>query len=248
MTALGRATIIAGFLAAVAIANAAVPTGAFIRRPVKSVGDLIAHTKSDPVVMERFTRHFRMTPDQVTSYFQTLHLAKIAKDGVYLVYNVRPDNIIRGRHFNLKKGTLVFADSNGRPILKKECANPMWMGMPPLVAETPVAPRVSPREGEFADVTSSEELVVMEPTVMGVPPARVVGGPIIPPATRGVAISSGGGGLGFLPLLLLGAAGSSKYFINKEDSDTPPVPEPATLIIAGGGFAAIVARRRNKKN
>ena len=100
MTALGRATIIAGFLAAVAIANAAVPTGGFIRRPVKSVGDLIAHTKSDPVVMERFTRHFRMTPDQVTSYSKTLHLAKIAKDGVYLVYNVRPDNIIRGRHFS----------------------------------------------------------------------------------------------------------------------------------------------------
>lgn len=246
MTALGRATIIAGFLAAVAFANAAVPTGAFIRRPVKSVDDLITHAKTDPIVMERFTRHFRMTPAQVTSYFRTLHLAKLAKDGVYLVYNVRPDNIIRGRHFNLKKGTLVFADSNGRPILKKECANPMWMGVPPMVAETPVAPRVSPREGEFADVTSSEELVVMEPTVMPVPPARVVAGPILPPATRGVAISSGGG-LGFLPLLFLGA-GSTAFLIKKEDSDTPPVPEPATLIIAGSGFAAIVARRRKKNS
>jgi hypothetical protein len=245
MRGLSRTTFITGLLVFGVTLSAAVPTGAFIRRPVKSIDDLIVHAQSDKVVMERFTRHFRMKPDQVVQYFKSLHLAKIGHDGVYLVYNVRSDNIIRGRHFNLKKGTLVFADRNGRPILKKECANPMWMGLPPMVAQTPVAPRANPREGLEGDVSSTEDLVIMEPGIMPVPPEAIVAGPIIPPAVQGVAISNGGN-FGFLPFLFLGG-GAAKLLIFKEDEDHPPVPEPATLLVTGAGLAALVAKRRKKQ-
>lgn len=245
MRALAKTTFILGILVGtIGFSSAAVPTGAFIRRPVKNIEDLVAHAKSDPIVMDRFVRHFRLRPDQVVTYFRSLHMAKLAKDGVYLVYNVRPDNVIRGRHFNLKKGTVVFADAGGRPILKKECANPMWMGLPPIVSDSPVAPAVNPRSTEVLDIASTEDLVTMEPTVMPVSAPPMVAGPIVPPVARGISVASGGG-LGFLPFFLIGG-GAASFLIKKEDRDIPPIPEPATIIIAGSGFAAVVARRRKK--
>jgi len=230
-------------LAVVAVAvQAAVPRGAFIRRPVKSVPDLIAHVKTDPIVMERMVRHFRLTPLQVTNYFSTLHLAKLANDGVYLVFNVHPDNIIRGRYFKLKKGTLVFADGSGRPILKKECGNAMVLRLPPLVAESSTTNPAGPRDVVQGDISTSEEAVVMEPGIMPVPAAPIVAPPIRPQVAGGFV--SGGGGFGVLPLFI--GLGSLGMLIKKEDHDCPPVPEPATMVIMAAGLGTLVAKRRKK--
>ena len=231
-------------LAVIAVAaQAAVPRGAFIRRPVKSVTDLIAHVKSDPVVMDRMVRHFRLTPPQITNYFSTLHLAKLANEGVYIIFNVHSDNVIRGRYFKVQKGTLVFADNSGRPILKKECGNPMVLRLPPIVAESPTTNPAGPRDAVQGDVSSSEELVVMEPGVMNVPAAPPMAPPIRPQVTGGF-IAGNSGGFGFLPIFLgLGGLG---MLIKKEDNDCPPVPEPATMVILAAGVGTLVAKRRKK--
>lgn len=239
-----RTTIGLGLIAVAITAQAAVPRGAFIRRPVKSVSDLIAHVKTDAIVRDRFVRHFRLTPAQLNAYFSSLHLAKLADDGVYLVFNVHADNVIRGRYFKLKKGTMVFADNSGRPILKKECGNPMTLRLPPIVAETPTTNPAGPRQPVMGDVSSSEELVILEPSVTPAPPAPPVAPPIRPQVTGGFIGGGGGAGFGFLPLLF--GLGGSSFLIKKENNDTPPVPEPATLMILGAGASAMALKRRKK--
>lgn len=224
--------------------QAAVPTGAFIRRPVKSVPDLVAHMKTDPVVMARYSRHFRLPAERLITYFGSLHIAKLADDGVYLVYNVHADNVIRGRYFKLKKGTLVFADASGRPILKKECGNPMTMSLPTIVAEAPTTRPVGPKNVVLGDTSSSEELVVMEPPVGPVPVSTPP--TFAPPVRTQVAggFIGGGSGFGFLPILL--GLGSASFLIKKEDHTSPPVPEPATLVILAAGSASYLMKRRKK--
>lgn len=225
-------------------ATAAVPRGAFIRRPVQNVPDLVAHVKQDPIVMDRMVRHFRMSPGQITTYFSSLHMAKLAKDGVYLVFNVHADNVLRGRYFKLKKGTMVFADSTGRPILKKECGNPMVLRLPPIVAESPTTNPTGPREIVQGDVSSSEELAVMEPSVLPVPAAPPVAPPIRPQVAGGF-VGGGGGGFGILPIFLgLGGLG---MLIKKDDCDVPPIPEPATLAVLAFGASAVVLRKKRNR-
>lgn len=231
-------------LAVIAVASqAAVPRGAFIRKPVKTVADLVSHVKTDPIVMDRMVRHFRLTPAQIANYFSTLHVARLENEGVYLVFNVHEDNVIRGRYFKVPKGTLVFSDSNGRPILKHECGNPMVLRLPTLVAEsTPTGP-AGPRDTVMGDVAASEHYAIVEPSVTGVPTAP----PIVAPGGTVVTggFVSGGGGFGFLPIFL--GLGGLTSFLHKEECETNPVPEPATMLVLAAGVAAIAAKKRKKQ-
>lgn len=220
-------------------AQAFVPRGAFIRRPVKSTPDLIAHVKSDPIVMDRFVRHFRLKPDQVVSYFKTLHMAKLARDGAYTVFNVHEDNVLRSRVFQLKKGTLVFADQNGRPILKKECANPMVFEIPPLGSDPGVTAPVLGREFNGPDTESLDMLQVMEPSIM---PIEIVGeapvAPVLPPVQAGTIT---GRSSNLFPLLLLGVP-----FLFTGGDEPDPVPEPATMLVLAAGAGYISFKRKRK--
>lgn len=237
--------MVIGLAMAAIAAQAALPPGSFVRRPVKSVSDLVAHVKADPVVMGRYSRHFRLKPAQVVTYFRSLHAAKLANEGVYLVFNVHADNVLRGRYFKLRKGTLVFADSTGRAILKKDCGNAMVMHLPPLVADASTTTPAAPHQPEVADASPTEELTLLTPGVTPAPAAPLA--PAMPRhATSGSIGGAGGGwGLGLLPLFF--ACGSSGFLINKEDEDTPPVPEPATLVVLGAGAAFTAFKRRKRR-
>ena len=238
--------LISGLILTLAVTMAqAVPTGAFIRKAIHNTGELIAQVKNDAVVRDRYVRHFRLTESQLVDYIGTLHPAKLAHDGVFMVYNVHSDNVIRGRVFSLRKGTLVLADRSGRAILKLECGNPMTFGLPPITAEAPVTSPVSGRalaEGSPEPVESSS---ILEPSVAPVPPARIVAAQIIPTTTTGV-ISGGRGGFGILPLVLVGGLG---LLIHHESDHhyCPPGPEPATLLIMGVGAAGVALRKRRNR-
>lgn len=223
-------------MASVVVAQA-MPTGAFLRKPAYKVADLISALQRDPVVADRYSRHFRMSKSQLVEYFSGLHLSKLDMAGAYTVYNVH-DSIIRSRVLNLKKGTLVFADSTGRPILQQVCGNPMVWRIPPVAAEPIVA---APATGDVTTVVDESTAVVVgtpvaEPSVGEIPTTPPV---LIPPTVT----RRNDAGFLLIPLIIgIGAA-----TLIHDDEDCPPVPEPATVTALVVGGAAILRRRRNKK-
>lgn len=223
-----------------------VETGAFVRKPAATVKALIYQIENDPVVADRFMRHFHMSQSEVVGYLGGLHLARLKNDGSYRVFNVHADGVIRARVFELKAGTLVFADANGKPVLKKNCANPLTMGDISVVRDerTEPAPDVLI---PAAEIEPSEALVAAE---LEQPPFVPMGQEVTPPQpiTPVEARSSvgGAGGFMFIPLILVGT--TTKNFFSTKTVVCPPVPEPATLatFALAPGLMYLRKRRRNK--
>lgn len=230
-----RIILIAGLAASVAVADA-MPTGAFLRKPAYKTSDLVAALRNDPIVADRYVRHFRMSKGQLAEYFSTLRLAKLDTGGAYTVYNVH-DSILRSRVLNLKKGTLVFADSTGRPILQQVCGNPMVWRVPPIAAEPIVA---APATGDITSVVDEGTAVVVGASVAEPGVAEIPTTP--PPLTPPTITSRNNSGLLLIPLIL--GIGAATMFNN--DDDCPPVPEPATMTALAIGGAALLRKRRKK--
>ena len=237
-------------LAVCAVAQRPEPN-AFLNKPVHSVAELVSQMKADPVVMDRFMRHFGMTSDEVVAMANELHLAKMKKDTPMTVYNCNDRGVIGSKVFMIKAGALVFVDKYGTPILKKTCANPFFGRTPIDVPEVETEPVVGPihtNDGEPAmDAMPMTELV--EPPFELVPP-------ILPPKQPRIEIF--GTEDPFVDkrrrndpwaLLLLGG------FLIKGGKDYPPVkpgtglvpspvPGPAAAIMFGAPAALAFTRRK----
>jgi len=230
-----RILLITG-LATMVVAAEAMPTGAFLRKPAYKVSDLITAVRTDPIVSDRYVRHFRMSKTQLVEYFSTLRLSKLDQGGAYTVYNVH-DNVLRSRVLNLKKGTLVFADASGRPILQQVCGNPMVWRIPPIAAEPIVS---APATG---DVTTMVDESTVAVTGMSVAEPTVAPVPEVPPTFTPPSMTRrDNSGLLLIPLLL----GVGVLAFNQDDDDCPPVPEPATITALVVGGAAVLRRRKKK--
>lgn len=229
-----RILLIAGLAASVAVADA-MPTGAFLRKPAYKTADLVAAVRQDPIVADRYVRHFRMSKSQLVDYFSSLKLAKLDMGGAYTVYNVH-DSILRSRVLTLKKGTLVFADVTGRPILQQVCGNPMVWRIPPVAAEPIVA---APATGDITSEVEPGTAVIAGASVAEPGLGEI---PVTPPAIPPTMTSRNNSGLLLIPLILgIGAA----TLLNQDD-DCPPVPEPATMTVLAVGGAALLRKRRKK--
>ena len=99
-------------LSACAMAQRPEPN-AFLNKPVHSVAELVAQLKADPIVMDRYMRHFGMTGDEVVAMANELHLAKMKKDTPMTVYNCNDQGVIGSKVFMIKAGALVFVDKFG---------------------------------------------------------------------------------------------------------------------------------------
>jgi len=243
MSVLRRFASVLAFVAVASMALARTDQNSFLNRPANTLPELLSQVKSDPQVASRFMRHFGMSKDEILQMFSKLKLGRIPADGVYLVYNVPNWEEVRARALMFRKGTLVWQDEQGNPVLKTKCANPMVRGTDIGVASAVVGVDANPhlevrdlvavKQPETAFIETPPGMLEPMPTqvnaleVMPVPPTvptvgRVPAPPLILPVMAG---------------LLLG--------LNKGDS--PPVPEPSSMIILGGAAMAFIAKRRAKK-
>lgn len=216
----------------------------FLNRPAHSLPDLINQIKTDDKVSSRYMRHFGMSKEEVVSMVSTFKLGRLPSDGVYLVYNVPSWEEVRARALMMKKGTLVWTDKDGSPVMKASCGNPMTRGTDIGLAVAQPAVKVTPQTDlrDLVVMQTPETSFVAETVSLAAPePVEIHAADILPMTPQVPLIQSVPLTGAIIPIfagLLLG--------LNR--GDTPPVPEPCTLLVAGGAVTAVIARRRLRKS
>ncbi|MBL8086792.1 MAG: PEP-CTERM sorting domain-containing protein [Chthonomonas sp.] len=261
-TALAAATLLT-------VAVAKMPPNSYLISTANSVGEIVAQIDKYPVVQDRYERHFGMTKSELKLYFSSLRLSRVERSGNYLVYNT-PESTgeLRSKTLFLKKGTKIWVNTSGKPILQWICGNPMTRGPRTVASVGDVAPVAATIEGmniepEVLDAPKIENIetdtIAMEPNVpewtdaplTSVDIANIPVDPVQAPAMsvpNTPAIASSGWDLGRALLAPLGGGlifvtgtksqGSSKPIVN-------PVPEPATFVAMGMGAAYLIRRKKS---
>ena len=229
----------------------------FVNRKLSDTQSLVTQIKTDPVVADRYERHFGMTRQEVLSYVGNLHRGPLPQTGSYTIYSVPDDGHVKMHVATLKKGEPMFLDASDKPILIAKCGNPVVMGPSQVRKGNPMAlaPTEESSTREFAELTPRDSLpegeamlMAMAPAVPEIVPPVVV--PDVPPTAAPMTMvpvtATGGGGSGLpflaaLPLLFPFIHGHG----GGPGGGTAPVPEPATMIALGVGVAGLVRRRRN---
>jgi hypothetical protein len=114
-----------GLLAGTAIAVesiAVVPRNSYLIRPVASAQELANQIRTEPVVAQRYARHFKRSAWEFAEYVEKhLHLTRLERAQTFNVYYSPPDDRLLVVRRTLPKGTPVFrraqafgqADSEG---------------------------------------------------------------------------------------------------------------------------------------
>ena len=251
-----RSLFLAALLLLPAAVVAAAPDGrpvrnSFVDRRVANTRQLVAHVEADPVVADRYERHFAMSRRNVLAYLGGLHRGALAQDGVYTIYSVPSDGHVKMHVGRLRHGEPMFLDQAGRPVLVVRCGNPVVLGPVrsahgnPLAA-VPSEPTLGRSLADDADaVAAGDVLMALEPPVpiAPVPTTFVPAPPVdVSVATVGAVPTRGGWNVGGLPLLLpiVGSVASGGH----DHHPSTPVPEPATLAPLALGAAALWRRRK----
>lgn len=225
---------------------------AFIEKSCPTHEALMEHLKANDVVMGRYMRHFGMTRQQVLEYVGTFHMDTLKQDGVYLVYNTPESNEIHSRSIFYKKGTKVWVDSMGNPVMKVSCGNPMVRGTDvqlvpgtPLEGQADVMPMEAPVAGETAPVdVEAVENLPLEAAPLPAAPTQ------LPASVEGVSRGGGAGWLALLPLAGLAtihSGGGDDHPACNPKTNPNCVPEPFTMVLMGTGAAGLIVKKLRKK-
>jgi hypothetical protein len=102
------------------------PVGSYLTRPALTKDQLVEQINNDPIVMARYRRVFNnRTQEEIKRQLSKLHLTQLTTDHISEVWFTRPDGEIGFRERRVKKGTYVYANDEGTPILVQVCGNPL---------------------------------------------------------------------------------------------------------------------------
>jgi hypothetical protein len=236
----------------------AIEPNAFLNQPAYSTAQLVRLVKKDPQVMDRYVRHFGISPAEVIRLFSALAKIRLDRAGRFDVYNVTPNGQIRVREFVLKAHTAVWANSMGVPILKFSCGNPMiWKFSvftpepvtldlnPDLPLSTSIDEMMQPDRVQVVQSPQPEfefdEPAMVTAVIPSIPDISVQTPDVIEESGKEaiVPVAVGGipGWLGFLPGLI---------FLHPGHSPPPPIPEPSTFVGTGAALLGVAWRVRRR--
>lgn len=101
------------------------PPGSFLKYRAATVNELVYQTNQYSDVRLKYARHFGVNPQKVPAYFRTLDLIALKKPARLKTWFYDKNNKCRSRMETLPKGSLVFASSDGKPVLSWSCGNPL---------------------------------------------------------------------------------------------------------------------------
>ena len=218
----------------------------FLRYQVDSTSELVQEVKTNAVLRKRFAKHFGVSEAEVVEFVRrSLVPYRLPQSRTVTVYGVTDNGRIYGVRQRMKKGTRVWANRSGVPILKWLCANPVTKTLP--IMPTPPQTATLPYKTEVASLPGAPITTRVSPQVENFGLATpFVGG--VTGAGGGsqayypAAVGGGGGGIPLWPAVFVPLAFSG-------GGDRPPteIPEPGTMaLLALGAPAALVALRRRK--
>jgi hypothetical protein len=221
---------------------------AFINKPANTIPELVSQIKSDKNVADRYMRHFSMDRGEVLEYVSSLRLGTIKQGGLYTVYSVPQDGMLKAHVSFFKKGTPAFVDSEGNAILRVKCGNPFVRGPVKAYASSEVSTEVTdaasaPVGGPVA-MSSTSTPVVASSTTYSVPSVESV--TEIPAPSLPIKAIQTNTPAGTTQNFFGALAGAGAVVALANQNNSSPVPEPASMLIMGAGIAGLVAKRRKK--
>lgn len=205
-------------------------------------------------VSDRFERHFRMSQEETIAYLSNLHLTRLTKTQSFQMYSALPDGRLKMRPVRLKKGTLVFADAKGTPILRAKCANPIAIGREfprpksePEAASSTVEEKLTLEHNPVSELTPEPLLLGVEPSLPTEEIAQIPTSPdveTVGPNTPTAPTLTASSGFAGLPLMGLIAV----PFDGGHDARVTSVPEISPVFALGPGVLGVSMLRRRKAN
>jgi hypothetical protein len=268
-----------GLLAGTAIAVesiAVVPRNSYLVRPVASARELANQIRTEPVVAQRYARHFRRSAWEFADYVEKhLRLTRLERAQTFNVYYAPPDDRLLVVRRTLPKGTPVFVEKrSGKPILKANCGNPLTpaASIPPPQATRPIeiasVATPTPVFAEVIDTPQTPTIEIVE--IVDAPIEEVVAADVLPTETLVETLPESAPEPEAPPTLAPVAAspttqlppairGGTNWLpflplitllAPRSGDDFAPIPEPTSALILGAGLGLLypLSRRARRRS
>ena len=176
--------------------------GAFLTEYAGSVDSIFQQVEANRLVALRYAKHFKMDPASVLVYFRSeLSMATLDNSASMKVYFIGDSSRIEDESREFNKGTKVFVDSQGVPILEFGTGNPLGTSLEPAKPPEKIINANNPQAGQQAGSTVSQATPVTQPqdaltapvpgtTQPVVTPTGDVTPPVVTPAPSPAVVAS----------------------------------------------------------